>query len=313
MLYPFIIAALLCHKPVHPPSLKPLPVMDTAADIFYHSPDQGWRWNTENAGLPPTIQVQYVTVQGDYLFLGSENYGIYRKSKYAHIWQPVGDLNFAANDKITGLYATPEAVFACVYKAGFYKSTDGGKTWKSMHQKLADKSVRAVFQKKDALLVGADSGVFYSADNGKTWKKTFGEGQVTTLTEVNGWLFGGTYKGVIRSKDGGKHWKWVLQEGAVLKTTVLDSSIVALNMSGEVMISPDGGDSWDYMNSGPADNPVFDMVQAGPYYLCSYAHGIYRSADRGAHWEQMLDTQNAHFLDLTVENGVVYGATVRRK
>ena len=42
-------------------------------------------------------------------------------------------------------------------------------------------------------------------------------------------------------------------------------------------------------------------------------HGIYRSADGGAHWEQVWEAPGETFLDLKVVNGMIYGGTVHSK
>lgn len=313
MINKLIISALLAGC-AQAPATGPVAPVPAFPGIVYTSADEGLTWQSAGSGLSANAQVEYIETQGEYVFAGTENRGLYRKRKNGGDWEQTGRMQFAFDEKITGLYAAGQDLFACVYRGGLYKSSDSGNTWVSMHNALKDKAVRAIYQKEKTLLVGVDSGVFVTDDGGKTWEQVFDEGQVNTLTEVNGILLAGTYKGLIRSNDGGKHWKWVLQEGAVFKTPVINNRIFALNSSDGFMVSDDTGLSWEKIETDlPPGKDVFDMVQLGDYYLCGHSNGIYRSAKDGAHWEQVREATGETFLDLKVVNGMIYGGTVHSK
>jgi photosystem II stability/assembly factor-like uncharacterized protein len=110
----------------------------------------------------------------------------------------------------------PETVYTATL-AGFYKTTDGAKSWRRMAESLADQMIMGMVldrTKKGVIyLVGRD-GVHRSEDGGATWN-TLNNGFLTTnvrsiaQSTVDPRLFyaGTNGSGLYRSRDAGQTWE----------------------------------------------------------------------------------------------------------
>jgi photosystem II stability/assembly factor-like uncharacterized protein len=316
ILYEIELVEILDSKPPHIDESAGTTTSDqsNASGIMYRSQDMGITWEDISAGLPGNLQVEYVANQEGRVLLGTENGGYYQNTSALTGWLKTGGAPTFANDKITGVFPSPDAVFVSVFRGGFYRRKNAGGDWEAMHTSLPDKAVRAVLQTAGAILVGTDRGVYKSQDDGKTWKQVFSDGQVTSLVSANGVLIAGAYGGVIRSSDEGEQWSWVLEDGAAHKTNVLDDQFMVIGMSGAIRASSDGGISWRHIDAGLPTGKiaVYDLEKAGKYLVCSRDDGFFRSADGGEHWERVFYKSGVNMLDLTIANGVIYGGTVRR-
>jgi len=280
-----------------------------AENLVFQSIDNGDSWQDISNGLPADMHVEDIKMVGNTLWAGSDNTGLYKRTTNG--WEKSGAFTLLPNEKVTGIYAAPDGVFASYFRDGFYFSKTGESSWQSAHNRLKDKAVRAVIELSDALLVGADNGIYRSTDHWQTWQQVFAEGQVTSIAESNGVLIAGTWRGIIRSADGGKTWDWVLEDGAAHKTLVLDGKFAVISMFGEVRISDDAGKTWRFINK-PVTQPsvVYDLVDAGKYWMMSHEDGIYRSADFGGHWEMVSQQPGNAFIEMDTDGKNIYGGGV---
>ncbi len=107
--------------------------------------------------------------------------------------------------------------------------------------------------------------------------------------------------------DDGDHWSW--QEVPGIEWDFLDveiledqgQSIVLIGGKG-LLKSTDGGESWEELESAPAD--VIDVCIAGPeVILVATTLGVYKSVDGGENWDNLdvpvVAIQDAHILNET--------------
>lgn len=117
---------------------------------------------------------------------------------------------------------------------GFFKSTDGGATWKESAE-LKNEALHSLAQAEsnpDTLIAGTFNGVFRSDDAGKTWNQlptqsTPGLIHVESLAidpRTTDTIYAGTFYLPYKSVDGGKSWK------SIKNGIIDDSDIFAIDI-----------------------------------------------------------------------------------
>lgn len=188
-----------------------------------------------------------------------------------------------------------------VYMAGhdvFYRSDDGGRTWKPMDSDLPglDLHAFAASPSKDGRLYAfaVGDGLYRSEDGGSTWSLAAADAPPGTNSIVElpdgTLLLGATDRGILRSEDGGKTWsqsRTGIDVGAIfaIKGDPNGSRLYAGTDHG-LYASADGGKTWTQtalddtwiisIGADPSDpNTVLAIDRSGR---------LYRSTDAGATW-----------------------------
>ncbi len=234
-------------------------------------------------------------------YFGAVAGGVWKTTDAGQTWTPltdhekfdsVGAMAVAPSDPNVIYVGTGEAAPRgnMTWGNGVFKSTDGGKSWKSLG--LEDtRQIGAVIvdpANPDIVLVAAlghafgpnaNRGVFRSTDGGKTWTKVLYRDDHTGAIDVTfdphnsqivyaslwqavrqPWNFssGGPGSGLYRSMDGGVTW------------TQLKGNGIPTGILGRIDVSVSGGDS----------NRVYAMIEAKD-------GGLFRSDDAGNHWTRI--------------------------
>jgi len=117
---------------------------------------------------------------------------------------------------------------------GFFKSTDGGATWRESSE-LKNEAIHSLAQSDsdpDTLIAGTFSGVFRSDDAGQSWKQLPTQSQsglihVESLAidpRTSDTIYAGTFYLPYKSVDGGKSWK------SIKNGIIDDSDIFAIDI-----------------------------------------------------------------------------------
>jgi photosystem II stability/assembly factor-like uncharacterized protein len=171
---------------------------------------------------------------------------------------------------------------------GFFRSTDGGATWKEAKE-LRQESIHAMTQSdKDpgVILVGTTNGVWRSTDSGENWKKVESTSMPVNVDSLamdprnTDTMYAGTWWRAYKSTDAGKNWN-LIKEGMID-----DSDVFAITVNSQ--------------------NPEHVIASA-----CS---GIYESFNGGAKWAKIqgIPSQSRRTRDLVQHPsipGTVYAAT----
>lgn len=182
---------------------------------------------------------------------------------------------------------------------GFYRSTDGGYTWKLSNAGFhKGASVRRITldPKKPNIIYAAindnNGGLYKSINKGVSWSKVKIPAAIEAVTNVfvdknNGAIYisagrrTGSYEegGVWRSKNKGKSWEQIFKAPFVwqVETSPVDENIIVISVAGQagsakyqfknpgVYLSQDGAKTWTKINKGLGQpNKIVD-VKPDPY------------------------------------------------
>lgn len=202
---------------------------------------------------------------------------------FCTISKPISEVGLDAPSLIQGGY-------------GFYRSFDGGYTWKLSNKGFhTGFSVRRLILDPDnsttlyAALNDNNGGLYKSTNKGGSWKKIKTPSVIKAVNNVfidrnNKDMYiatgrrSGTYKegGVWRSKNKGKSWEQIFKAPYVwqVETSPVDSKIIVISVAGHnktefknpgIYLSQDGAKSWKKINKGLGQPNKMVDVKPDPY------------------------------------------------
>jgi photosystem II stability/assembly factor-like uncharacterized protein len=193
---------------------------------------------------------------------------------------------------------------------GFFKSTDGGLTWRESPE-LRNEAVHSLTQSEqnpDILVVGTFNGIFRSNDSGETWTplpttNTPGLMHVESLAidpRDSNVIYAGTWYLPFKSTDGGKHWRSIKQG------IIDDSDIFAINIDPRnpnhliasacsgIYDTRDSGESWHKVQGIPSQSRRTRAILQHPsipgLVFAGTTEGFWRSAKGGDNNSWMVTT-----------------------
>jgi photosystem II stability/assembly factor-like uncharacterized protein len=240
----------------------------TVDSQIYSSPDAGKTWNYLTSFERPQLTL-------DNLFVNSQDSNIVYVS--AHRGKAPG---------------------------GFYRSLDGGRTWKEAKE-LKNEAVHALVQsdKNPKMLVAGTFGkVFISYNSGEDWQETQDETPFANLIvdslavdprDANT-IFAGTSWRLYKSTDGGK--KWVLKKDGMID----DSDVFAVDINRQnpdhiiasacsgIYESYNNGELWKKIQGIPSQSRRTRAILQNPSgnggVYAGTTEGFWMSADSGKSW-----------------------------
>jgi photosystem II stability/assembly factor-like uncharacterized protein len=171
---------------------------------------------------------------------------------------------------------------------GFFKSTDGGATWKESKE-LKSEAIHAMVQSSsnpDIILVGGINGIWISNNSGDDWKKIESATLPLNIDSLAidprdpKLIYAGTTWRAYKTTDGGKNWR-------LIKNGMLDDSDVF----------------------------AIEIDQKNPdHVIASACSGIYESFNKGEKWAKIqgIPSQSRRTRDIKINpanSGAYYAAT----
>ncbi len=271
------------------------------------------------SGRIDDFSVGRVRGEPDQIYVATATGGVFKSTNGGTSWDPVfdkvnammsiGAVDVAPSNANVVWVGTGEANNrqSTYWGDGVYKSTDAGKTWKSMGLKDTRSVARIVVDpgNYDIVYIAApghlwgpnpDRGVFKTTDGGKSWKKVLFVDENTGATDLvidpmnPQILYAATYQ---RQRSA-----WGFNGGgpgsAIYKTI-------------------DGGETWTKITNGlpagdkgrigidlfPSDSRVvYATIETSPS-----ESGVYRTVDGGAKWEKLspLDTRPMYYSQIRLD------------
>ncbi len=200
---------------------------------------------------------------------------------------------------------------------GFFKSTDGGQTWKESKE-LREQAIHAMTQAKadpNLIYVGTKDGVWVSKNSGDDFSRVESGTMPLDINSVavdpknNNTLYAGTTWRPYKSTDNGKNWRLIktgmIDDSDIFAITVNPentSHVIASACSG-IYESLNGGDNWKKIQGIPSTSRrTRDIVQhpskAGTIYAGT-TEGFWMSANGGKSWS-MTTSRNMEVNKIAV-------------
>lgn len=249
-----------------------------------------------------------------HLYLGTIDGQIYQSMDGARTWSRLANFNRPSIyiDHIIIDPRDPKTIYVAAHKhkepGGFFKSTDGGQTWRESVE-LKTEALHSLAQSPSnpsILIVGSNRGVYRSIDSGDTWEQlpTSAYPDIRNVESIAvdprdpKAIYVGTWHLPWKTEDGGQTWKSI-------KTGMIDDSdvfaieidatrpdhVIASACSG-IYESQNAGASWRKVQGIPSQSRrTRDILQHPAIPSTIYAgttEGFWRSTNGGNSW--MLNT-----------------------
>ena len=270
-LLPLVIAVFALISSGFAPTTLTLAAGDTA-DAALYSND----WRTTG---PPGGDVRALVVDPknpDRFYFGTLDGQLYTSSDAGKQWQLL--YNFGKPrvfiDNIIVDSRNSKVLYVGGHRhdipGGFFKSTDGGVTWKESAQ-LKDQAIHSLAQSEsdpNVLIAGTYTTIFRSDDSGETWKQLptsnfTGLHHVESLAidpRTANTIYAGTFYLPYKSQDGGKTWQ-VIKNGMIDDSDIFaididprdPNHIIASACSG-IYETKNAGDSWRKVQGIPSQS-----------------------------------------------------------
>ncbi|MEO8574802.1 MAG: YCF48-related protein, partial [Pyrinomonadaceae bacterium] len=188
------------------------------------------------------------------------------------------------------------------FPGGFFKTVDGGATWKESKD-LKNEAIHAMTQAKDdpnMLFVGSSNGIFVSKDSGDDWEKISSSTMPVNLNSMaidprrSSTIYAGTNWRPYKSTDGGQSWRLIkagmIDDSDVFAVTIDPRNaehIIASACSG-IYESYSGGNDWRKIQGIPSQSRrTRDIVQHPTISGTVYAgttEGFWLTTNGGKSW-----------------------------
>ena len=185
---------------------------------------------------------------------------------------------------------------------GFFRTTDGGMTWKESSQ-LRNESIHSMTQstkEPNVLLVGTTGGVWISQNSGEDWEKISSSTLPVNVDSLamdprnTSTIYAGTWWRAYKTTDSGKNWRLIkdgmIDDSDVFAITVNPKNpehVIASACSG-IYESRNGGERWSKIQGIPSQSRrTRDILQHPTMPSTVYAattEGFWMSSTGGKTW-----------------------------
>jgi photosystem II stability/assembly factor-like uncharacterized protein len=290
----------------------------------FRSDDGARTWKL--LGLPnEAVRALEITSSPTRVILAGTRTGVFRSTDKGNIWEritPVDDPELRNVDSLAVDPRDPNIIYTGTYHLP-WKTTDGGKTWKSVTAGLIDDSdimsLRVDATNPERVFLSACSGIYRSENQGGQWSKLQGIPYAARRTQAivqdpqnPQTLYAGTTEGLWITRDAGETWErttpkdWVVNTVAVLPDSQSKESVLVGTESRGVQVSEDAGKTFVEYNDGFTHQVVSQLIgdpADGSHQLMLMERSgslLWESHDAGETWTPATlmkaeDSSKTHF------------------
>jgi photosystem II stability/assembly factor-like uncharacterized protein len=291
----------------------------------------GWQRGTDALSRREAFAVAVDPRDPETVYAGTDG-GVIKSLDGGHTWRVVNTVMGShgrdrSYGQVSSLVVDPHdsrTVYATARCAGIFKSSDGGRTWRSANAvrdrqcqdtplALAARAPRTVYA------AYAWRGVFKSSDGAVRWHATNTGLNLTTVSSLvvdpsrPETVYASTGQpGLFKSSDGGAHWRPVAR--GLVAAVALDPQdpriVLAAGAPPRIIRSTDAGRAWRPNGARLATTPVALAISGDNAYAAT-ARGVYTSSDGGRSWREPVTPPKSNVQALAVapdDPTVVYAA-----
>jgi photosystem II stability/assembly factor-like uncharacterized protein len=245
----------------------------------FRSDDAGRTWKILGLQNEAVRALESSTSQPPFLVAGARS-GVFRSVDSGKTWErisPEGDPELRNVDSLAIDPRDPNVIYAGTYHLP-WKTTDGGKSWKSITAGLIDDSdimsFRVDDRNPDRIFLSACSGIYRSENQGGLWTKLQGVPYAARRTHAivqdlqnPRTLYAGTTQGLWVTRDAGETWERATPQAGVINSVAVAPSrgesrervLIGTESSG-VLVSDDSGSTFVASNDGFSHQVVQQLV-----------------------------------------------------
>ncbi len=271
-------------------------------------------------------------------FAAASLHGVFLSTDSGKTWRKISDpenLEMRATSAVAFDVKNPDIIYAGTSHLP-WRTSDGGKTWESIHVGMIDDSdVFSIAVDKaipEHIFASACSGIYASLDRGEQWHKLQGIPNTHRRTHIirqdpgdPAVIYAGTTLGLFRSEDRGVTWKQLSHEQVNwLAFDPVDPHRMYLAIEAEgLLTSTDRGVTLKPLNDGFVDRRLNATTVSGDRLVAVEAHSgetsaLFVSSDKGEHWNRLgksMGLEGAHLEHITGfpnDAKVLFGSTPHR-
>jgi photosystem II stability/assembly factor-like uncharacterized protein len=291
---------------------------------LFESIDAGRTWKAVPALTGLSVRALAVSASDPSRFVAGTTQGVYLSGDSGQTWARISD---PGNLEMLGITAVamdpvhPDTIYAGTPHLP-WKTTDGGKTWESIHSGMIDDSdVFSIYVDPHApgrVFASACSGIYQSANGGEMWRKMMGIPNTHRRTHVirmdpeqPGTIYAGTTLGLFKSMDRGSTWQQVNDQQ--VNSLAFDPAqpfdmYLALEDDG-LWKADNHGNSLSPLNNGFVARRLTGVTVSGKRLVAIQTQdgnstGIFVSDDGGNTWNKVLHHSGLEGVHLSTIAGV---------
>jgi hypothetical protein len=187
----------------------------------------------------------------------------------------------------------PRHVYIATEHSGLFVTHNGGTDWQRAKPNVPRLTTNALLALPGTILAGTWPAALYRASNGSGWRELEGVRLAST---------GGSFP---PSPELSARVRFLAAD------TASPPRLFAAIEVGGMLVSDDGGERWSQVSAGLADPDVHQILpsaQRKGLVIAACGEGIYRSEDRGEHWENITPAGARTFGSSVTEDrsGTIY-------
>jgi photosystem II stability/assembly factor-like uncharacterized protein len=209
---------------------------------------------------------------------------------YGNTWDTACTFPIAYSDFVTSMQFLDKNVgFFAATNGYVYKTIDGGQNWNTSFLIGASDMKITILDASNIDVLASGIYIYKSVDGGNSYTSYTISSPTNAISyDKSSKITGVGSESIVQSADGGMTWTAIYSGTSSIQAICFKdaSNGIAVNSSGQVSKTTNGGDEWVTITSDLPSQAFKIIYISGKYYAALY-EGIYSSSNDGANWTIM--------------------------